>query len=71
MARGQTLAALQQNGLTLVHGDARETVAVNAQQDPAALGVQDVVAPAGRPEITHEAAVASLGPALVQLKLPA
>ena len=43
VARGQTLAALQQNGLTLVHGDARETVAVNAQPDPAALGVQDVV----------------------------
>lgn len=34
------------------------------------LGVQDVVAPAGRPEITHEADVAALGPALVQLKLP-
>ncbi|KGG89558.1 2-dehydropantoate 2-reductase [Comamonas thiooxydans] len=43
VARGQTLAALQHNGLTLVHGDERETVAVNAQQDPAALGVQDVV----------------------------
>lgn len=43
VARGQTLAALQHNGLTLVHGQERETVAVNAQQDPAALGVQDVV----------------------------
>ncbi|WP_120971382.1 2-dehydropantoate 2-reductase [Comamonas sp. lk] len=43
VARGQTLAALQQNGLTLVHGDQRETVAVRAAQDPAALGVQDVV----------------------------
>lgn len=43
VARGQTLAALQQNGLTLVHGEERETVAVNAQQDPATLGVQDVV----------------------------
>ena len=43
VARGQTLAALQHNGLTLVHGEERETVAVNAQQDPAALGVQDVV----------------------------
>ena len=43
VARGQTLAALQHNGLTLVHGQECETVAVNAQQDPAALGVQDVV----------------------------
>ena len=43
VARGQTLAALQHNGLTLVHGEERETVAVNAKQDPAALGVQDVV----------------------------
>ena len=43
VARGQTLAALQHNGLTLVHGQERETVAVNAQQDPAALGMQDVV----------------------------
>ena len=43
VARGQTLAALQHNGLTLVHGEERETVAVNAQQDPAALGMQDVV----------------------------
>ncbi|MBS3019057.1 hypothetical protein DJFAAGMI_01796 [Comamonas sp. PE63] len=43
VARGQTLAALQHNGLTLVHGEESETVAVNAQQDPAALGVQDVV----------------------------
>ena len=43
VARGQTLAALQHNGLTLVHGEERETVAVNAQQDPAELGVQDVV----------------------------
>ncbi|WP_417285159.1 2-dehydropantoate 2-reductase [Comamonas sp.] len=43
VARGQTLAALQQNGLTLVHGDARETVDVRAVQDPSALGVQDVV----------------------------
>ena len=43
VARGQTLATLQQNGLTLVHGDERETVAINAQQDPAMLGVQDVV----------------------------
>lgn len=34
------------------------------------LGEQDVVAPAGTPEITHDAAVAGLGPALVQLKLP-
>ena len=43
VARGQTLQALQQNGLTLVHGDARESVSVKAAQDPAALGVQDVV----------------------------
>ncbi|WEE76836.1 2-dehydropantoate 2-reductase [Comamonas testosteroni] len=43
VARGQTLAALQHNGLTLVHGEESETVAVNAQQDPAALGVQDLV----------------------------
>lgn len=43
VARGQTLAALQHNGLTLVHGEERQTVVVNAQQDPAALGVQDLV----------------------------
>ena len=60
VARGQTLAALQQNGLTLVHGDARETVDVRAAQDPAALGVQDVVviavkAPA-MPEVAQQIA---------------
>lgn len=43
VARGQTLAALQHNGLTLMHGEERETVTINAQQDPEALGVQDVV----------------------------
>ncbi|MBV8249755.1 MAG: 2-dehydropantoate 2-reductase [Comamonas sp.] len=43
VARGQTLAALRQNGLRLVHGDSCETVAVRAEQDPAALGVQDLV----------------------------
>lgn len=43
VARGETLAALRSQGLTLMHGDMRETVALRAEEDPAALGVQDVV----------------------------
>lgn len=43
VARGATLAALQRDGLCLVRGDQRIVVPVNAAEDPAALGVQDVV----------------------------
>lgn len=43
VARGPHLAAMQANGLTLVDGDERFTVPVNAAEDPAALGPQDVV----------------------------
>ena len=46
VARGATLAALQQDGLVLVHagqGDERLRVPVNAVADPAQLGPQDLV----------------------------
>ena len=43
VARGATLQALREHGLTLVHGDEREQVAVRAEEDPAVLGVQDLV----------------------------
>jgi 2-dehydropantoate 2-reductase len=43
LARGETLAALQKNGLQLHQGDALHTVPVKASQDAAALGVQDLV----------------------------
>ncbi len=43
VARGATLAALQRDGLCLVRGDQRTSVPVNAVEDPASLGVQDVV----------------------------
>ena len=43
VARGATLDALQRDGLGLVRGDQRTRVPVNAQADPAALGVQDLV----------------------------
>ena len=43
LARGATLAALQQHGLQLVEADGTTTHAVRASADPAALGVQDLV----------------------------
>jgi 2-dehydropantoate 2-reductase len=43
VARGATLAALQQNGLQLVEADGTTTHTVRASSDPAALGVQDLV----------------------------
>ena len=43
VARGPHLAAMQENGLTLVDGDERFTVPVAASEDPAELGVQDYV----------------------------
>ena len=46
-------------------------LAPEARGDPVGtLGVQETEAPAGTPEMAQEAAVAGLGPALVQLKLP-
>ena len=43
LARGDTLQALQTNGLQLHEGDALHTVPVNASSDASALGVQDLV----------------------------
>jgi len=43
VARGNTLQALRQNGLRLQTGDATTSAAVQASEDPAALGVQDLV----------------------------
>lgn len=43
VARGATLAALQRDGLVLVNGDTRTAVPVRARDDPAALGVQQLV----------------------------
>jgi 2-dehydropantoate 2-reductase len=43
VARGATLAALQQQGLRLQSGNQTHTHAVNASNDPATLGVQDLV----------------------------
>ena len=43
VARGPHLAAMQDKGLTLIEGDARDTVAVTASDNPADLGVQDYV----------------------------
>src|SRR5256885_4492795 len=42
VARGAALQALRTQGLTLVHGEQREHFALRAEQDPAALGVQDL-----------------------------
>ena len=43
VARGPHLAAMQQNGLTLIEEGERTTVPVAASDDPAALGPQDYV----------------------------
>jgi 2-dehydropantoate 2-reductase len=43
VARGTTLQVLQQDGLSLMRGDVRTRVPVNAVADPEALGVQDLV----------------------------
>ena len=43
VARGATLEALQRDGLSVMRGDQRTRVAVNAVADPADLGVQDLV----------------------------
>ena len=43
LARGETLAALQHNGLQLHEAGERHTVPVMASNDAAALGVQDLV----------------------------
>jgi 2-dehydropantoate 2-reductase len=43
LARGDTLAALQKNGLQLHQGGQLHTVPVTASNDAAALGVQDLV----------------------------
>jgi 2-dehydropantoate 2-reductase len=43
VARGATLEALQRDGLSVMRGEQRTRVAVNAVTDPAELGVQDLV----------------------------
>lgn len=43
VARGATLDALQRDGLSVMRGDQRTRVAVNAVADPADLGAQDLV----------------------------
>ncbi len=43
IARGPHLAAMRENGLTLVDGDERESRAVKAVEDPAEAGPQDYV----------------------------
>ncbi|RYY78879.1 MAG: 2-dehydropantoate 2-reductase, partial [Comamonadaceae bacterium] len=43
VARGATLEALKRDGLSLMRGDIRTRVPVNAVADPAELGVQDLV----------------------------
>src|SRR6476620_9412172 len=43
VARGATLDALKRDGLTLVSGESRVSVPVNASSDPKALGVQQLV----------------------------
>lgn len=43
LARGETLSALQHNGLQLHQGGTLHTVAAKASSDAAALGVQDLV----------------------------
>lgn len=70
VARGATLQALQQNGLVLKQGDQDIRVAVNARQNPAELGVQDLVivavkAPAMADVARHMAPL--LGPETVVL----
>lgn len=43
LARGATLAALREQGLTLLHGDVRESFPVLAADDPAALPPADIL----------------------------
>ncbi|MFM0216352.1 MULTISPECIES: 2-dehydropantoate 2-reductase [Paraburkholderia] len=43
VARGATLAALREHGLRLIEGGETRTVRVRAAEDPAELGVQDLV----------------------------
>ncbi|MEM8663518.1 MAG: 2-dehydropantoate 2-reductase [Pseudomonadota bacterium] len=43
VARGPHLAAMRQNGLTLLEGDTRQSYPVTATDDPAELGPQDFV----------------------------
>jgi 2-dehydropantoate 2-reductase len=43
VARGATLEALQQDGLSLMRGEVRTRVPVHAVADPESLGVQDLV----------------------------
>jgi 2-dehydropantoate 2-reductase len=43
VARGATLGALQQHGLRLIEGDVTQAVQVEASEQPAELGAQDLV----------------------------
>jgi len=43
LARGPHLDAIQRNGLTVIEGDQRYVVDVNATDQPGTLGVQDLL----------------------------
>jgi 2-dehydropantoate 2-reductase len=56
LARGETLEALRRDALRLTEGDASRTVEVNASDDPAQLGPQDVLVIAVKAPALAEAA---------------
>src|SRR6476660_917793 len=56
VARGATLAALHEGGLRLRQGEREERVAVRASDDPASLGVQDLVVVAVKAPAMREVA---------------
>jgi len=59
LARGQTLAALGSDGLRLTQGDSTAAIEVRASDDPAALGVQDVLVIAVKAPALADAAEAA------------
>lgn len=61
LARGKTLAAIRANGIRIVDGDNETSVAVNASDDAATLGVQDCVVIALKAQALPDIA-ASLNP---------
>ncbi|RYZ11817.1 MAG: 2-dehydropantoate 2-reductase [Comamonadaceae bacterium] len=63
VARGATLDALRGNGLTLVRGDQRLRIDVNAVAEPSQLGVQDLVVIAVKAPALREVAE-RIGPLL-------
>lgn len=70
VARGAHLAAMRGNGLTLVSGDRRLAARVNATDDPAALGAQDLIVVTTKATAllaVAEAIAPLIGPATVAL----